>query len=843
LGSSKALLAKRQGLTRSHKVNRDEDLCFASTNNSSDVKQDIRYAFRMLRKQPGFGTIAILTLALGIGANTAIFSIVNAVLLRPLPYRDADRIMVLNESSGPGQDYSVALPDYFDWRNDNTVFEHLAATHKESRNLSGIPGRDPERVSCASVTRNFFNVVGVSPETGRIFSEDEDKVGAPPVVVISDRLWQRAFNRDPGLLGRSITLHDQNFTVIGVMPPQITSPQDTDAWFSIMRRSNNPAWMDRSHHPMIFVWGKLKPGVTVDRARVEMKMIAARLERTYPETNGKVYAVVTPLLENLVGKYRTNLGLLLGAVGLVLLIACANLANLFAARGAARAREFAIHAAVGATRGQIVKKLLIESFVIALLGGALGFFLAIWVRDGLIALSPGNVSRFHQISFDLPVLGFTFLVASLTTMLFGLWPAWHTSQADIQLALKAGSAGSGDPPSAKRARDWLVVSEIALTLTLLVAAGLVLKSFSHLQSLLLGYEPRALFTARFELPWQKYNDRDKINTFAKALLDKVRSLPGVQNAAVSSNGPLMGGWQTGFWREENQRPQPSDMLNSDLEVVGGDYFSTLKVPLLRGRAFNERDTKDSPRVIIIDQAMAEQYFPGENPIGKRLGVDPGNDNESYVMSEIVGVVARMRFHAVDEMAPLPVIYCSLGQAQRTSLTLFVRSTMASTALERAVRDAVTSIDSSLPVFDARPMTDRVRETWGAQRLLSFLFSVFAGLALVLATIGLYGLLAYTTLKRVPEIGIRLALGARPAQIRALILSHGIQLLLIGSAIGLVAAFGLSRALQSVLFEVKGIDPRIYLGVGLILFGATLLAAWIPARRASRVDPIVALHTE
>jgi predicted permease len=327
------------------------------------------------------------------------------------------------------------------------------------------------------------------------------------------------------------------------------------------------------------------------------------------------------------------------------------------------------------------------------------------------------------------------------------------------------------------------------------------------------------------------------------LLDKVRSLPGVQNAAVSSNGPLMGGWQTGFWREENPRPQPSDMLSSDLEVVGGDYFSTLKVPLLRGRAFNERDTKDSPRVIIIDQAMAEQYFPGENPIGKRLGVDPGNDNENYVMSEIVGVVARMRFHAIDEMAPLPVIYCSLGQAQRTSLTLFVRSTMASAALERAVREAVTSIDSSMAVFDSRPMSDRVRETWGAQRLLSFLFSVFAGLALVLATIGLYGLLAYTTLKRVREIGIRLALGARPAQIRTLILSHGMQLLLIGSVIGLLSAFALSRALQSVLFDVKGIDPRIYLGVGLLLFGATLLASWIPARRASRVDPIIALRQE
>jgi len=305
----------------------------------------------------------------------------------------------------------------------------------------------------------------------------------------------------------------------------------------------------------------------------------------------------------------------------------------------------------------------------------------------------------------------------------------------------------------------------------------------------------------------------------------------------------MGGWQTGFWREESPRPQPSEMLNSDLEVIGGDYFSSLKVPLLQGRTFNERDTKDSPRVIIIDQAMAEQYFPGENPIGKRLGVAPGNDNEDFVMSEIVGVVGRMRFHAVDEMAPLTVIYCSLGQSQRTSLTLFVRSTMGSAAMERSIRDAVISIDSSLPVFDARPMSDRVRETWGVQRLLSFLFSVFAGLALILATIGLYGLLAYTTLKRVPEIGIRLALGARPAQIRALILSHGMQLLLIGSMIGLIAAFALSRALESVLFEVRGIDPSIYLGVGLILFGAAFLAAWIPARRASRVDPIVALRTE
>jgi putative ABC transport system permease protein len=477
---------------------------------------DLRYAIRQLRKSPGFTLVAVLTLALGIGANTAIFSMVNAVLLRPLSYPDADRIMVLNESSGPGQDYSVALPDYFDWRNENTVFEHLAATHKESRNLSGIPGRDPERVSCASVTRNFFNIVGLPPKIGRTFSEDEDKVGAPPVVVISDRLWQRAFNRNPKILGQAITLHDQSYTVIGVMPPQVTSPQDSDVWLSMMRRSNNGVWMNRAIHPMIYVWGKLKAGVTIEQTRTEMKGIAARLEKTYPETNRGETAVVTPLLDNLVGKYQTNLGLLLGAVGLVLLIACANLANLFAARGAARAREFAIYAAVGATRGQIIKKLLLESFLVALLGGTLGFLFAVWVRNGLIALSPGDVSRFQEVSFDFPVLVFTFLIAAITTVLFGLWPAWQASHADVQLALKTGSAGSGDPPSAKRARDWLVISEIALTLTLLVAAGLVLKSFSRLQSLSLGYEPRALFTARFELPWRKYNDRDKIDTFARA---------------------------------------------------------------------------------------------------------------------------------------------------------------------------------------------------------------------------------------------------------------------------------------------------------------------------------------
>lgn len=804
---------------------------------------DFRFALRQLQNSPGFTFVAVITLALGIGANTAIFSVINAVLLRPLPYPKADRIMVLNESSGPGQDFSVALPDYFDWRNDNTVFEHLAVTHKESRNLSGILDREAERVSCASVTMNFFKVIGLLPEIGRTFTDDEDKVGAPPVVVISDRLWQRAFNRDPRAVGRSVNFHNQNFTIIGVMPPQITSPQDTDAWFSLMRRSNNTAWLDRSHHPMMYVWGRLKPGVTVDQARTEMKSIAARLEKAYPATNTQVTVVVTPLLENLVGKYRKNLALLLGAVGVVLLIACANLANLFAIRGAARAREFAIRAAVGASRRQIIRQLLVESFIIAVFGGVLGLFLTIWVRDALIALAPQDVSRFQEISFDLPVLGFAFLIASLTTLLFGLWPAWQTSHANVQLALKAGSVRSGDSPLAKSTRDWLVISEIALTLTLLVAAAVVLKSFARLQSLQLGYEPRGLLSARLELPFRSYSNREKVTAFSKILLEKVRALPGVQNVGIGSNSPLMGGWQTGFVREGAPTPPPGQMPNADLEVITGDYFAALKAPILRGRTFDARDTTNSPRVVVIDQALADQFFPGEDPIGKRFSVDAGNDNEGYVMHEIVGDVARMRFHAIDEMAPLPAIYCSMAQAQRNSLNLFVRAGSGLSSLEKPIRDIVSSIDPGEPVFDVRTMSDRVRETWGTQRLLTFLFSVFAVLALGLAIIGLYGAVAYTSTQRLREIGVRLALGAQRFQIQNLILSHGLKLLAVGVILGIGGAIASSGLLRAVLFQVQPNDLQIYLGVTGILAFATFAASWFPAWRASRTDPVTILRSE
>jgi putative ABC transport system permease protein len=587
---------------------------------------DLRFAFRQLLQSRGFTLIAALTLSLGIGANTAIFSVINAVLLAPLPYPDAGRIMTLYEAAPDAPSVTIAFPDYVDWRRDNTVFESLAISRSDSRNLSGIPGRSPERVGTANVTASFFKVIGLAPTLGRTFSEEEDRVGGPGLAVISERLWGRAFNRDPQVLGKPITLHDQTYTLIGVMPAAMNSPQDTDIWIPLIRRSNNDAWLNRANHPMLFGWGRLKPGVSLGEARAEMKTIAARLEKQYPATNAGVTAVVTSLRDSLVGEYRTNLALLLGAVSLVLLIACANVANLFAVRGAARAREFAIRFAIGASRGQLIRQLLLESLLVAILGGVGGFLLALWGRDALTTLGPQGVERFQQFPFDVRVLGFTFLLSCLTTLLFGLWPAWRASKTDVQLALKSGAQTSFDSRAAARTRDALVIAEVALTLVLLVSASLVLKSFARVQSLALGYEPHGVLSARIDLPYVRY-DEQKVVTFSKGLLEQVRALPGVKSAAISSNPPLSVAWQVSFSRE-GENLTAAQKPDADTEVVAGDYFSTLKIPLLRGRLFNDRDTNQSPLVAIIDQTMAEKYFPGQDPIGRRLLMAPFNEGDA-----------------------------------------------------------------------------------------------------------------------------------------------------------------------------------------------------------------------
>jgi putative ABC transport system permease protein len=485
---------------------------------------------------------------------------------------------------------------------------------------------------------------------------------------------------------------------------------------------------------------------------------------------------------------------------------------------------------------------LIESGFVAILGGAIGFVIALWSRDALVALAPAGIDRFQAINFDARVLAFTFALAALTSVLFGLWPAWGASRADVQLALKSGSTQSSDSRSAKRSRNWLVIGEIALTLVLLSSAALVMKSFARAQALSLGYEPRNLLTARIDLPFSNYNTLDKVHAFSTALLEKVRALPGVSSASIGANPPQLGGWQNNFFRE-GAETSSAEQPNAESEVVAMDYFRTLQAPVVRGRALDSRDTMNAPAAVVIDQRLAEQIFPGEDPIGKRLSAAPDSDDAENRWFKIVGVVAPMQFRGFDDPTPLPALYFSQGQVQRTNLVLLVRSTVGKGALEKSIRDAVASLDPTQPVFDVRTMLERVEATWAAPRLLTFLLGLFAALALLLAAIGLYGVISYTALRRMREIGVRLALGAQRSDIRALVVGQGMQLLAIGLAIGAIGVLASSRVLAGFLFEVNALDPAIYLGVSVLLALVTGLACWLPARWASRVDPIITLRAE
>jgi putative ABC transport system permease protein len=803
---------------------------------------DLRFAFRQLRKSPGFTFIAVITLALGIGANTAIFSVIYAVLLQPLPYPDPDRLTILTETDANQPQISVSFPDYVDWKRDNTVFEHLAISRRESFNLSGLEGRAPEQISGGVVTANFFKVIGLTPQLGRVFTEEEDRVGGPLVAVISDRLWQRLFSRDPSVLGRAMNFGNQPYTIIGVMPPQMFSPRTVEVWFPLMRRTDNPSWQTRDNHPGLFGWGRLKSGVSVEKALAEMKEIAARLSKQYPASNASVSVTITPLLENQVGDYRASLGLLLGAVVLVLLIACANLANLLAARGAARAREFAVRAAVGASRWHIIRQLLIESLVLALVGGSLGLCLAAWGRDILVALSPPGVPRFQNLSLNGWVLVFSLALSFITSVLFGLWPAWHTSRADIQLALKSGGHGSSDAPGARRSRDLLVVVEVALTLVLLSTAGLVLKSFANARSLGLGFDPHLLLSARVDLPEPTYSDATKLLNFSQALMEKLSALPGVENAALASNPPLMTGWQTGFLPEGMPEPEPGKLPSAEMAVVTAGYFQTMKTPLLRGRAFEARDTKEVGPVMIIDQLLADRYFPGQDAVGKRIRMSTGEKGE-HEYRTIVGVVPHLKVYGFEETTVLPQAYLPMTQQPQTGLVVLLRTTLSPKSLEKPVREIVASLDRAQPAFEFKTMQERVEETWATPRLMSFLLVCFAVLALTLAVVGLYGVMAFNGLRRMREIGVRLALGAMPVQIRMMMLSQGMRLLGAGLALGFVGAIAFSRVIRSLLFGVSTNDPLIYASVTLVLASAALFACWIPARRASRVNPMITLRAE
>ena len=663
------------------------------------------------------------------------------------------------------------------------------------------------------------------------------------LAVISDRIWTRIFQRDRGVLGRTLVSANQPFTVIGVMPPHMFSPRTVELWFPLMRRTDNPGWQMRDNHPGLIGWGLMKEGVTIEQAEREMSAVAARLAQTYPDSNTKIGVNVQLFKENQVGDYRKSLMILLAAVALVLLIACANLANLLAARGGARAREFAIRAAVGATRWQIVRQLLIESLILALIGALGGLCFAAWGRDVLVALSPPGVPRFQDQRIDSWVLLFTALLAVVTSVVFGLWPAWHTSRANMHLALKAGSHGSSDAPAARRSRDILIVIEVALTLILLSSAGLVLKSFANARAVALGYDPRDLFTARVDLPNPSYQEDEKIIRFTDELTRRMREIPGVEQASIASNPPLMTGWQTTFLPEGMPEPPPGQLPSAEMTVVMTDYYSTMKVPVLRGRAFNERDTKEAPPVVIVSQAMADKYYPGQDPVGKRLRMVT-DEKAGRIYRTIIGVVPQLKVYGFEEPGSvLPQAYLPQTQVPSNGLVLLLRGTGSAGSLENALRKIVAEIDPAQPVFEFRTMQQRVEETWAAPRLMSFLLTAFAGLALVLAVVGLYGVMAYNGVRRTREIGVRLALGARRRQIAAMMVSQGMRLLGVGLLIGFGGAFALSRTLQSLLFGVGPGDLTIYFFVSVVLSLAAVLACWIPARRASRVDPMITLRVE
>ena len=803
---------------------------------------NLRFAIRQLRKSPGFTIVAIVTLALCIGANTAIFSVINAVLLRPLPYPNPDRLIIVTETDANQPSISVSFPDYLDWKKENTVFENIAVSRRETSNLSGLQGMQPEQILGALVTANFFQVIGLKPQIGRVFTEEEDRAGGPALAVISDKLWQRLFQRDPSVLGRTLNFAGEFYTVIGVMPPQMFSPRTAEVWFPLKRRAVGPGWLERDNHPGLFGWGRLKENVSVEAARAQMQQIAARLEKRYPQSNFHVGTTVTPLLEIQVGTYRTSLTLLFVAVGVVLLIACVNLANLLAARGAARAREFAVRAAVGASRWQIVRQLLVESAVLAIAGGALGLVLAAWSRDLILSLAPANDLRFQGVHLDATVLGFSLIVSLATSLLFGLWPALHTSRADVQLALKSGDRGSSDSPAARRSRDLLIITEVALTLVLLTAAGLVLKSFANARSLPLGFKPSGLATARIDLPDPTYPDAKKILPFTAALVEKIKTIPGVTHSALASNPPLMTGWQTGFYAEGTPEPPPGQNPGAEMTVVSPDYLQTIGASLVRGRMFDAHDQFESEQVAIVDQLLVDRYYAGQNPIGKRLKMNV-NMEHGRGWRTIVGVVPHLKVYGFEEEVSLPQVIVPLTQSPQNNLVVLLRSTLPAQSLEQPLRNAVASLDSAQPVFEFRTMEERVEETWSTPRLLTSLLTLFAALACILAVVGIYGVISYNGLRRTREIGVRLALGARRQQIVTLILGQGLRLLLIGLFVGFAAAFALSGVMRSVLFGVSATDPFIFFVVSLILGCAAILACWIPAHRASRTDPMITLRAE
>ncbi|HYY97748.1 MAG TPA: ABC transporter permease [Pyrinomonadaceae bacterium] len=806
-----------------------------------DFWQDLRYGLRALRKHPGFTAVAVTALALGIGANTAIFSVVNTVLLRPLPYKDPDRlVMVWEDDTKHGYPRDTpAAANYVDWREQNGVFEGMAALADQSFNLTGMG--DPERLEGKRASANLFNILGVEPLLGRGFLPEDDQPGAGRVVVLSHGLWQRRFGADPKVIGRALELNGQSYTVVGVMPPsfQFPSPED-ELWVPIAFTQQEAA--SRGRHYLNVV-ARMKPGVSVEQAQAEMSTIAARLQQQYPDYNTELGAVVVPLHEQVVGDIRPALLVLLGAVGFVLLVACANVANLLLARAAARQKEIALRVALGASRARLVRQFLTESVLLAALGGVVGLLLALWGVNLLKAFIPDSISQVKAIAVDAKVLGFTLLVSLLTGLIFGLAPATQSSNFNLNETLKEGGRDTASGSRGKRIRSLLVVAEVAVSLVLLIGAGLLINSFLRLRSVEPGFKPGNLLTMGVELSEQKYPDLARRTAFYDDLISRVEALPGVRSASVTNWIPLVSqGDSVGVSVDGLPDPGPGKKPIVVTRIVGPHYFKTMGIQLVRGRDFDERqDRVDAPAVVVVSEATARRFWPGEDPVGKRI--TPGTPTTPEDWCQVIGVVKDVRqFDLAAE--PRPQMYLNYPQADFFAPRHLVVSTSVDPlGLAGAVRKAVWEIDRDQPVSNVRTMEDVLSESLARQRFSMLLLGVFAGLALVLAAVGLYGVMSYTVAQRTREIGVRMALGAQTGHVLRLVVAQGLKLALVGVALGLVAAFMLTRVMSSLLFGVSPTDPATLAVISLVLVGVALLASYIPARRATKVDPLVALRHE
>jgi putative ABC transport system permease protein len=805
------------------------------------LMQDVRYAFRLLLKSPGFAAIAILTLALGIGANTAIFSVVNGVLLRPLPFRDPSRLVLIAEKSSFPV-ISTSYENYLDWRDQSHSFESMEATRGAAITLTGAG--EPERLNVRMATAGLFPMLGINAKVGRTFLAEEDRAGGTPVALLSYGLWQRRFGGSQEIIGKAINLDAQPYTVVGVLPSGFQILQPADVFLPFMPWAKTLP-DDRNWHPGIIPLARLKSGVTKEQARVEMVGITKRLEQQYPDYNTGTSADVIGLQDQIVQNSRPALLLLLGAVSFVLLISCVNVANLLLARAASRGREVAIRTAMGAGFSRVVRQLLTESVLLSLAGGLLGVLMA-WASLGpLLKIAAGSVPQGASIGLDPWVLAFTAGVSLCTGLLFGIVPAMRTAKLDLREALNEGSRGSTAGPGQHRLRGALVAMEVALAMLLLVGSGLLLRSFSHLQEVPPGFQPDHLFVADIPLSPTAYAKPQDRYQFFDRLVERAKTLPGVRSAAAASFLPVSGGGSIIHFNITGHPPKsPREFVAAGYRTITPNYLETLGVPLLQGRLFTYADNDKSPAVVVINKTMVATFFPNENPLGKRLQLGALPDQQVPTM-EIVGVVGDVRPGlGIDPQAEMYLPYRQADLLLPVFQLSVVMRTAGDPSLQTAaLRSALAEIDPNQPLVKVRTMEENMATTVAEPRFRAWLIGIFAALALVLSAVGVYGVMSYTVTQRTSEIGVRVTMGAQPRDVFRIIVGEALRLALLGVGVGLVTALALTRLLRGFLFGISAYDPLTFIGVSLLLTIVAAAASYFPARRATLVDPLVALRYE